>query len=231
MRLHNFFVETEIKLGEKLELTDVQLVHQLKQVFRYRSGDKIILINGSGFNYVVEIISLTKEKVEVLVLSSEKNNIKPRLEVHLYASLIKKDNFEWVVQKATELGVASITGIISERTEKKDINIERIIKIIKEASEQSGRGTLPVFKEIVSFEDSLKQAVGKKVLVQMEQERLSRDEYLDDSVVSLFVGPEGGWSDEELLLSNKYDVSLRGMGAQTLRAETATISALSVILI
>lgn len=231
MRLHHFFIDTTLRAGAEIHITDTDLVHQLKQVFRYAAGDQIVLLDNSGFEYLAEIVVLTKEEVTVNIISKEKNLVEPRVAVHLYMSLIKKDNFEWILEKATELGVIEITPIISRRTEKKDFNQERAIKIIREASEQSGRGVMPVFHETISLEDAVAKARGAKISLHFSDTVLAKQEFVDGSEVSLFVGPEGGWSPEDLEVFKNSGVELRGMGKQTLRAETAVIAGLSVILI
>lgn len=217
-----------------MHLTDVGLVHQLKQVFRYRAGDQIVLLDNSGYQYLAEITLITKEEVEVKTLGKEKNEVEPRLKVHLYMSLIKKDHFEWVLEKATELGVSEITPVVSERTEKKDFNEERAIKIIREASEQSGRGVMPIFHETMTLEGVCTKISGDtsaKIALHFSDTVLSKAEFSNTSELALFVGPEGGWGEKDLEIFKKYDVALRGMGKQTLRAETAVVAGLSVVLL
>ncbi|NDE68149.1 RsmE family RNA methyltransferase, partial [bacterium] len=128
---------------------------QWRKVFRFKAGDKVILFDGSGFDFLCEIQSYTAntqgrgEKssescAEVKILEVMNNVVVPVRETSLFCAVLKKDTFEWVVEKATEMGVSRIVPVLAERSEKKNLNIERLQKIIIEASEQSGRGTLPV---------------------------------------------------------------------------------------
>ncbi len=157
MRLHRFFV-SQSKIGEKeIRLEDKNLTHQWKSVFRLESGDSVILFSGDGFDYTYEIKILSKNEAELILQEKIENKNTPVRAVYLFASLVKKDNFEWILEKGTELGVSHFIPVVSERTEKKDLNMERAQKIVIEASEQSGRGSVPAIHKVVSLEDSLKE--------------------------------------------------------------------------
>jgi 16S rRNA (uracil1498-N3)-methyltransferase len=231
MRLHHFFVERVIGAATELSFTEEGLIHQLKQVFRYRAGDQLVLLDNTGYEYVAEIRLLTKEQVEVVILEKRLNLVRPSKKVHLYMSLIKKDKFEWVLEKATELGVTDITPVVSERTEKKDFNEVRARKIIVEATEQSGRGIMPVFHDTVELADAVAGANGVKVALHFSDQPLMKAEFAGDEEISLFVGPEGGWGESDLAVFSGGAVEMRGMGPATLRAETAAVAGLAVILI
>jgi 16S rRNA (uracil1498-N3)-methyltransferase len=138
MRLHRFYIEQKVGEEKVITLTDSSLIHQILNVFRLRSGSEIIIFDGSGFEYVSQIISISKKELKLEIISSS-TRAEETKKVSLYLALIKKGNFELAVEKATELGVTDIHPIISERSEKKGINMERLQKIVKEASEQSGR--------------------------------------------------------------------------------------------
>lgn len=125
MRLQRFYIEEKIPYSEKtgkgergITLTDSELIHQMVNVFRFEIGDKVILFNGSGFEYEAEIISLNKKAVEVKILKSSQGILVTK-NVSLYLSLIKKNNFDWAAEKCTEIGVSEIHPLISERSEKK----------------------------------------------------------------------------------------------------------------
>src|SRR6185369_17065774 len=101
-----------------------EVMNQVKNVFRLRTGDKVIFFDNSGNDFIVQIDSFEKDTLKFKILETIKNNVVLG-HVYLFASIIKKDNFEWVAQKATELGVTHIVPILSERSEKKDLNFER----------------------------------------------------------------------------------------------------------
>ncbi len=137
-------------------MVERNLINQWRNVFRFKPGDKIILFDNSGFEFLGEIALLSKEKAAVSIISFEKNLIVPKKEIYLFCSLIKKDKFEWVLEKGTELGISHFIPIISERSEKKNLNIVRAKKIITEAVEQSGRVFIPHLYDIVSLKDVFK---------------------------------------------------------------------------
>ncbi|MEI6528647.1 MAG: RsmE family RNA methyltransferase [bacterium] len=248
MRLHRFYINE--KVGEKagggeISLTDSDLAHQLKRVFRFQTGDQVIVFDGSGFEYVSEIISLEKDGVVIKILSQSAKTLSNK-NVSLYLALIKKGNFELAAEKCTEVGVSEIHPIISERSEKKDLNLERLNKIVKEASEQSGRVTLPEVFEVMDLEEAIKQAVveNRKCLVfhTSDLSFLRKQESGSNSLdprfreddrgekedgrkedVAIFIGPEGGWTEKEMELFKKNSFQIHSLGQNILRAETAAI--------
>lgn len=152
MRLHRFYVLQP--LGEEVVINDVSLIKQWKNVFRYKKGDFVILFNGDGtdISYSIETIS-TKETT--LARKEITPVYIPERKLTLYISIIKKDLFELVVQKATEIGVSTIIPILSERSLLKNLNENRLQKIIIESSEQCGRGDIPTILPAISLKDVL----------------------------------------------------------------------------
>src|SRR3954462_11405795 len=147
MRLHRFYTSEKIEPRSALTTARYTGSKQWRKVFRFVSGDKVILFDGSGYDFVCEIKDFEKDAAEVQVTEVREVSQIDR-ETWLFAAIVKKDTFEWIVEKATELGVSHIIPVIAERTEKKQLNIERLKKIMIEASEQSGRSTVPVLSEI-----------------------------------------------------------------------------------
>ena len=145
MRLHRFYVSQP--LGEEVVIEDSLTIKQWLKVFRYDVGDFVILFNGDGYDYSYSLQTITKQSC---TLARKKHDVSylPTKKITLCLSLIKKDNFELVVQKATELGVSTIIPIITSRSEKKNLSFERLEKIVREASEQCGRGDIPMIKPI-----------------------------------------------------------------------------------
>jgi len=226
MKLQRFFNEEKLSGKNSLVITRESLVGQLKKVFRFVKGDEIVLFDNSGFdfNYVIEGyegdgVSLTLKKVT-------ENIVLPLKVTYLFVSLVKKDNFEWICQKATELGVSHIIPLVSERTEKKDINIERIQKIIIEAAEQSGRGTLPVLCPISDLESALLKYAHIKSIAwhTLAPKFVPRD--LEENL-GAYIGPEGGWSPAEEEIFKKHGVHARSLGPQVLRSETAVVAVIA----
>ena len=135
-----------------------------------------------------------------------------------------------MLEKGTELGVSYFHPIISERSEKKNINFERAGKIIKEASEQSGRGSLPSIEELIDFKDSLDNNF-PSIAFHPAGDKFNKDDFEKEKVVGIFIGPEGGWSDRELEMFKEKEIKILSLGAQILKAETAAIAVSSLFLL
>ncbi|MDD2658034.1 MAG: RsmE family RNA methyltransferase, partial [Candidatus Pacebacteria bacterium] len=139
---------------------------------------------------------------------------------------------ELAVQKAVELGVKEIVPIIADRTVKLGLKRDRLEKIIKEASEQSGRGILPVLSDSVAFGDAMRAAEANDLNLffelggkSLEGSKLDLGKY---KKIGIFIGPEGGWSEDELKLKSEK-LKVCGLSPFTLRAETAAIAALALV--
>ena len=239
MRLHRFFIKGA-SVGEKvLQIFEERLLHQWKDVFRFKAGDRFVLFNGSGKDYVYEIDMLSKKGAELSLVEIHSSVVSaPTREIWLFMAAIKKDLFELVVEKTTELGVTHIVPVISGRTIKKELNMERLQKIAIEASEQSGRDTIPEIYEAVPLEDALKLAgstkkfafdpTGEKFL-QSDISQVDIGE--EDNSAALFIGPEGGWTESEIEIFKEQRVEIKNLGQNILRAETAAIATTTLFLL
>ncbi|MEQ1561580.1 MAG: RsmE family RNA methyltransferase, partial [Nitrospira sp.] len=199
MRIHRFYLNTPIS-DDVFDVPDKELVHQWRSVFRYNVGSEVILFDGSGMEYLAIITSLRNSGASVEVLEKKKNKNKPKTNLWLCVGLIKKDNFELVVQKATELGVSHVIPVLCERSEKKNLNMDRLRKIAVEASEQSGRADIPVIHEIVSLRELLEkgQLPKDKMFLNMDGQYIADVLQIENSKnLAVFIGPEGGWSETE----------------------------------
>ena len=225
MRLHRFFVKTPLQ-HTKETINDERLVHQWRHVFRYNVGSEVILFDGSGEEYDSVIEKMNNREAEVRLVS-ERRGVMPEREIALFQSLIKKDKMEWVVEKATELGVAKIVPIISEHSEKKGFNLERARKIAIEASEQCGRADVPEIGEIMNLESGIMNYAGDKIIFDLSGIPMHDSCFINHNPLSIFVGPEGGWSDKEVERFKEAKMEIFSLGKLTLRAETAAVAALS----
>lgn len=225
MRLHRFYLEQKIEDLKEITITDLNLIHQLLNVFRFKISDHIILFDGSLFEYEAEIVLLSKKKVVLNILNCTRFKLEVPKKVSLYLSLIKKNNFELAIEKCTEIGISEIHPIISERSEKKDLNIERLNKIVKEASEQSGRLSLPKIFEIKSLEKAVSQAIFEKKTCIVFQPKVDTVSVVSQKDIAVFIGPEGGWSETEIELFKNNNFKILSLGENILRAETASLVA------
>lgn len=236
MRIHRFYTPDQINDG-KIVIQDERLIHQWRNVFRYNVGSEVVLFDGSGHEYRAQFVELSNRSA-VLEVVSKRKSIMPKNNINLFQSIIKKDKMEWIVEKATELGVTKIIPIVSERSEKKNLNQERMFKIAMEASEQCGRGDVPQIEdgqklsdvsfdqesEIIVFDPSgTTSPPPSSPALPARQVAKERGE----SPISIFIGPEGGWSEKELDFFKQKNAQIYSLGDLILRAETAAIVALS----
>lgn len=231
MRLHRFFVTEPLEGKDSFVATDRDLLHQWKNVFRFQVGHRLILLDNSSYEFIVQIVLLTGIKAEVQVISSKISGTNPQVDLTLFAALIKKDNFEWILEKGTEVGVSHFVPVLAEKSEKKNFNLERAGKIIQEATEQSGRARLPNIYAIHETADALNFCKEQKiesivVLDPTGTEKLDKKIIGNNKKVAIFIGPEGGWSTKELELFKEFKEKgtiIATFGEAILRAETAAI--------
>lgn len=233
MRLHRFYINKKIE-NKKIDIDDKELIHQWKKVFRYNVGSSVIVFDGSGFEYICFIESLRAIDATLGILE-KREILKPKNSLTMVCSIIKKDNFELLVEKLTEIGVNTIIPLISERTEKKKLNTERLLKIIKEASEQCGRGDLTILKETETLESLFQKGYLAQEKIFFDMDRPPIENYFksfgNQKSFAIFIGPEGGWSNKDKEIFSKYNINGYSMGFNTLRAETAGIVASGLFLV
>jgi 16S rRNA (uracil1498-N3)-methyltransferase len=173
MRLHRFYIKENIEVGKEIRIDDPEFLNQWGRVFRLEAGDEVIIFNDSEYEFTAKFSLLSKKEAVLDILDSKIVDDGVLKEVHLFQSVIKKDNFELIVQKCTEIGVSAFHPIISERSEKKDLNIERLVKIAKEASEQSGKVKLPKIFEPESLEKAIENFSGEIFVLDFGGEPIS----------------------------------------------------------
>ena len=225
MRPHRFIGNFDLSKKE-LSISNADFVNQARNVLRLKTGDELILCDGKMNEAVAKILLLAKDKAELEILEIIKNKNESENHVNLYCSILKKENFELAVQKAVEVGVKEITPIITKRTIKLGLNTERLEKIIKEAAEQSGRGVLPKLDEAIIFDEALKLAKENdlNLFFQVGYPPLGHS-MSKFKKVGVFIGPEGGWEEEEIEKAQSNGFTIVGLGKTVLRAETAAIVA------
>lgn len=225
MKLHRFIGSFDFA-QKQIEITDVDVVHQLTKVLRVNPGDKIILCDGNNNDALAAVTQINNRSLLVDVVNTYKNTNEPVRDVSLYCAVLKRNNFELVIQKATEVGVKMIIPLITKRTIRQKVNINRLKTIAKEAAEQSGRGVIPSIVEPTRF-DSLVVEKNKSLLrlFYHTQEYIDTPKKSDLSDINIFIGPEGGWDTSEVDLAKKFNFQFATLGKLTLRAETAAIVA------
>lgn len=228
MRLHRFLLNINLSPKE-LEITDKELINQVKNVFRLLKGDQFIIFDGKGAEATVSIKNISGDAIKAEVIEMSKNEKEAGEKVTLYLSILKKENFELVVQKATEIGVSKIVPVISARTVKMNLNLERLEKIAKEAAEQCGRSTVPEITAPTKIKEAFEEAAkgSATLFFNRDGEDLStwKRSFQVDGSINLFIGAEGGWDEWETELAKEKGFKIASLGKLTLRGETAAIVA------
>jgi 16S rRNA (uracil1498-N3)-methyltransferase len=225
-KIYRFITNFDID-GNLIKITDKKLVHQMVNVLRLRNSESVIIGKGDCIDILAKILKTEKDIVFLELQKVLKNENEPQIKVNLFCSILKKENFELVAQKAVEAGVFTITPIITERTIKTKINFERV-KIIKEATEQSGRGIVPQLNDIISFEKIIlmRNNEGTSVLLDPYGEKFLLPGSGDKvGFFSIFIGPEGGWTEREIKLAKDTGFKIISLGPLIMRSETSAIVA------
>ena len=235
MRLTRSHVDMPLQAGAEVVLPEDVAAHLLR-VLRLQVGDACVLFNGDGHDYNARITSIGKREARAEITAARRVDNESPLRITLLQGIARGEKMDWILQKATELGVARILPVTSERSEVK-LDAQRADKrlahwrgIVVAACEQSGRAVLPE----VAPPQSLAQAAGLR-----EGRGLILDPFAEASLSSvggaslrectIAIGPEGGWSprDREQLVAAGYE-GLR-LGPRVLRTETAGIAAIAAL--
>ena len=239
--LHRFFVEPEDPSPERVTL-DGPTAHQVARVLRLRPGERIVLLDDSGWERVVELVEVTPRHVGGIVRETRASRGEPRLALTLCQALVPRDKLEVVLQKGTEVGVATFVPVAfarslvpgGEAVDERRLNRWR--RIAQESAEQSRRGRVPVVRAPLGFDDALAEAasVGPALVAWEGETRRSVRDALRDVLgrmrkvgegssltLSLFVGPEGGFTDGEIARARDRGILTVSLGPRILRTETA----------
>ncbi len=233
-----FFI-TEAERKEDKIVVSGEDFHHIINVLRYKPNDSICFSDGKKV-YDARISDIQKGcfLAEILEIKEETSgNSQPF--IHLYQAIIKGDKMDLVIQKATELGVSKITPIVTKNTvvkmdEKEESKLLRWQKIANEASTQSERLTRPTIGNVKHFNDAIPESTqnGFSLFCYEREEECSIKEVLkslNQKEISIFIGPEGGFSKEEIQLAKDKNIQFVSLGKTILRAETASILAIGLI--
>lgn len=231
MKIHRFYIGDKFELKHDFWIHDKELINQWSRVLRFRGGQKIVLFDGERTDRLYEITEINNDEAHVKLVT-DLNRKFPAVEVYLFWSLLKKDKNEWVIQKGTELGVSNFVPIISERCDRNEVSssrVDRWRKIAIEASEQSGRSDIPFIREPIKLSKAIDEYKDKIVLIVANEDGNLSKEY-DSDKIGVFVGPEGGWSNEELEIFDTNIIKKIKISDFTLRAETAAVTVIGKLL-
>jgi 16S rRNA (uracil1498-N3)-methyltransferase len=201
----------------------------------------VLLSEGGAREYEVQLTGVSSYAVTGVVLAEREARPEPEATLVLYQSLIRANRFDLVLEKGTEIGVSRFVPVTAARSqvqgdvEPASARGERWRRIVVEAAEQSGRGRPPRVEAPVAFEEAVRQARGVKVMPFEGERSRSLGAYLRGlnrrpDTVSLFIGPEGGFEDEEVELAREAGAEIVSLGPRILRSETAGIVASALVL-
>jgi 16S rRNA (uracil1498-N3)-methyltransferase len=238
--MHRFFVAKE-----QIPIITGTDVHHIKDVLRMKAGDKLELLDGTGKIYRAKIAEIKKDRVICHIIESRTQKTESGARVTIAQCLPKAKKMDLIIQKCTELGVHRIIPTLSERSIAKAEKIERWKKIAKEASEQSGRASIPEISPLTRFEDVLKlkhqydlalipwelekSTTLKKVLTTPPSSFGLRRTSHQPNHLLVVIGPEGGFSREEIELARKAGFKSISLGKTILRTETAGMAIMAML--
>lgn len=225
---HRIHIDAPYAAGEELTISGEEF-HHAARVVRVREGEPVELFDGRGHGATGRVARLDREQLTVAVDALLAGKRESPLQLELAMSIIHLDKFELVLQKATELGVSAITPLVTDRIELRAERYrgktERWEKIVFEAVKQSGRTAVPDLNPPMPFDDAIARD-GVRILFDADREAGT---VATLAQATLFIGPEGGWSERELELAERSGATFQRLGPRRLRAETAAIVGLSLI--
>jgi 16S rRNA (uracil1498-N3)-methyltransferase len=227
------YLPAPVFLNNRISITN-EKAHYLASVLRCGKGDCLIIFDGKGNCFRTTVITADKREVVAEVAEKIPCNLESDLNVILVQGLLKGEKMDMVVQKTTELGVKEIFPVITGRSQLRDTKkIARWRKIAEEASRQSGRSIVPVVHETVGFDDFLSAHDSIHGFVFYEEGGVGLAEAVSSliphhSSFFVLIGPEGGFTKEEITLAKEKGLIVASLGKRILRAETAAISAVTL---
>ena len=233
MRINRIYTEAELQSNTDIQLEAGPSLHLLK-VLRLKTGAPLELFNGDGNNYQCELLDSPKRIATIRVLSAKANPTESSLRSRLGIVVSKGDRMDFVVQKATELGIHEIYPLTSERCDVK-LNAERAekrqqhwSKVAVSACEQSGRSVIPSIAPIQSIHQWISE-VNADLKWVLHHRASAEKSPTEAQSVAILVGPEGGLSETEVELALQHKFIPTVLGPRVLRTETAPLVALSVL--
>jgi 16S rRNA (uracil1498-N3)-methyltransferase len=235
--MSHFYADPE-KIKENAFSINGEQAHYILNVRRFKSNDEIMIFDGLGNSYKAQIISVSKNEVSGKIISSSYKI--PTFKVNLYTAIPKGDRFEWLIEKCSEIGVSAIIPINTKRSVTAGFSknkSERYEKISISASSQCGRNDIMKINTPLDFKIACKNAIANKNFADIlpwESESQSLPEKmtlnLNYNGANIFIGPEGGFENEEIDFAKCLGIKTISLGENILRIETAAIVASVLVL-
>lgn len=244
--MHLFYVEEDNINRESLLVTITgEDVNHIKNVLRLKQGEKVTICNGQGTDFLCIIEQVCEKSVELSILEEYPSTGELDTKIYLFQGLPKKDKMELVIQKATELGAAYIVPVMNKRSvvkledgKKEEKKLQRWNQIAVSGAKQSKRGVIPKVLPVMKYDKALEFAANKceTIIVPYENERgvAYTKEVLStikgQAAVGIFIGPEGGFEEEEINMAKEKSAHIVSLGNRILRTETAALSAMTMVM-
>lgn len=231
------FSPVEVSPNRPLTL-DGERAHYVGRVLRLKVGAKVVVFDGHGGEYAATVRRISKNGLELAVGEHDPREAEPPLKIHLVQAVSRGDRMDVAIQKTTELGVTRITPVLSERSvvrlsaDRAARRLEHWISIARNACEQCGRNRLPRIDPPCTLAEWLGQNADgddNGIVLHPEGGTPLTELGAADAVLTLLIGPEGGFSDGELELATGAGYRPAAMGPRTLRTETAAIAAIAIL--
>ena len=235
--MHRFYHSNPLDLNQIIILDEFSSHHALR-VMRVKVDDFLILFNGDGFEYRGRVSDINKKTINIEILSKEKNNNESPININLFQSISSNEKMDMVIQKATELGVSSIQPIFTSRSTVK-LSLDRIKKrlihwrqVSISACGQSGRSKIPTIKSPIGFDRFAEGITTNSLNLLLHPDNSKESSNLPNKYsgdINIFIGPEGGFSQDEVLLLKKQNCINIQLGSRILRTETAPLAIIAIL--
>ncbi len=227
--IHFFFVEPADVGPGQLVLRGAEFNHAAR-VLRKQAGERIIAVDGCGWRYEGPIVALGRGELTVAIESAVESGGEPRLRLTLAQGLLKGGMFDWVVEKGTEIGISVFQPLITAHTVAEGRGREgRWQEKARAAMKQCGRSLAPVVRPVTGFAQALTAARGEALFIAWEEAEVApaglAEALAGRTAATLFIGPEGGFSEEEVALAAAAGARTISLGPRRLRSETAALTA------
>jgi len=231
------YIPPERITGEQIALQSREARYILA-VLRLGPGDEVTVFDGVGNEYRTELAEDDESGMYLAIQEGTRPERESPLQITLGQALLKGERMKFVIQKATELGAARLIPLVTSRTiplvegERESLRIERWQRIAQEAAKQSGRTMVPEIEAIHELAAFLSQAAGARIMLWEGEPAPLREvvKGIDAQAgITLLIGPEGGFAEEEVTAAQAHGFLVAGLGQRVLRAETATLSVLTII--
>ena len=236
--MHRVLISPDLAIRDSVTVREPERVHHLVRVLRVKLGEMLECFDGRGLACRGPITHVDPSAV-TMDIAQRRHEPPPRVPVTLAQALIKPEQFEWAVQKATELGVARILPLVCARsvaqgTGASDQRLTRWRRIAEEAAAQCGRCTVPALETPRGFPEAMSAAGSDTTLLftLVESGRPLRDVVAGlghAPRLTLMIGPEGDFTPEEVAVATRSGACVVSLGQTTLRSETAAVAALAIV--